>query len=258
MIDSHCHLDQSMYGSSLEIDAVLDRARTSGIEHCVTIGSGSGFEGTKRAIALSKKHRDVVATAGIHPLEATDDPQILAAYRVLFDTYDIVACGEMGLDYFRNPIDPEIQRYCFQQQISWAKELLLPIIIHDRESKGEVFSILSVLGAFSQTTVLYHCFTGSVAHMFEIVAKGGYISIPGIVTFKNAHVMKQVAKEVPLDRLLIETDAPFLTPTPHRGKRNEPRYLLHTAEYIAKLRDMSVHALVAATDANARAIFGIT
>ena len=257
MIDSHCHLDRTMYGSEEEIESVLARGRLSGIDHCVTIGSGSGFDGAKRAIQLSKKHSDVVATVGIHPLEATEDTKTLLSYRSLFEEHDIAACGEMGLDYFRNSISPEIQRICFRTQIGWAKELALPIIIHDRESKGEVLSILLKLDAFSSTTVLYHCFTGSVEYMRDIVDTGGYISIPGIVTFKKALVMKQVSKEVPLDRLLIETDSPFLTPKPHRGKRNEPRYIRHTAEYIAHLRGVSVEELVFHTDNNARNIFGI-
>ena len=258
MIDSHCHLDISMYGSDADIEAVLHRARQADIEHFVTIGSGSGFEGSTRAIQLSNKHHDVSATVGIHPLEATMDNHILAQYRSLLDNHHIVACGEMGLDYFRNPIAPQIQRDCFVLQIHWAQQLHRPIIIHDRESKGEVFSILCAHRAFESNHVLYHCFTSSVGHMHEIIHKGGYISIPGIVTFKNAHRMKEVAREVPLERLIIETDAPFLTPTPHRGKRNEPCYLKHTAQYIADIRGISIDELIAHTDRNARTIFGIS
>ena len=246
-----------MYGSDAEIDAVLHRARQSQITHMVTIGSGSGIEGSKRAIALAENNDDVSATVGIHPLEATIDQKLIDMYRSLLETSHVVACGEMGLDYFRNPIEPHIQRTCFAMQIEWAKELQLPIIIHDRESKGEVFSMLCEHGAFEKTHVLYHCFTSSVSHMHEIVRKGGYISIPGIVTFKNAHTMKEVAREVPIERLLIETDAPFLTPSPHRGTRNEPCYIKHTAEYIAHLRSMSIDTLVEHTDRNTYDLFGI-
>ena len=257
MIDSHCHLDPSMYGSEADIEAVLERARRADVDHFVTIGSGSGLEGSKRAIQLSIKHRDVSATVGIHPLEATTERGVVEQYRSLLDSHHIVALGEMGLDYFRNPIAPEIQRACFTLQIHWAQELQRPIIIHDRESKGEVFSILCAHRAFETNYVLYHCFTNSVQHMYEIVNKGGFISIPGIVTFKNAHSMKEVARKVPLERLLIETDSPFLTPKPHRGKRNEPCYLKHTAQYIADIRGIGIHDLTRHTDRNTRLIFGI-
>ena len=257
MIDSHCHLDISMYGSEIEIDAVLERARLAKIDHFITIGSGSGIEGSKRAIQLSQKHCDVSATVGIHPLEATMDIQHIDAYRSLLNNPNVVACGEMGLDFFRNPIPPNVQRECFRLQIQSAKEKQLPIIIHDRESKGEVFSILRSERAFESNHVLYHCFTSSVAHMHEIVEHGGYISIPGIVTFKNAQVMQQVALEVPLERLLIETDSPFLTPTPHRGKRNEPCYLVHTAQYISNLRNITIEELIFHTDRNTRLIFSL-
>ena len=160
MIDSHCHLDISMYGCDIEIDAVLNRARKEEVEHFVTIGSGSGLEGSKRAILLSKKHRDVSATVGIHPLEATMNKALLEHYWSLLNNHQVVACGEMGLDYFRNPIKPQIQRDCFALQIKWAQDLQLPIIIHDRESQGEVFSMLCAHRAFESNHVpIFEIFT---------------------------------------------------------------------------------------------------
>jgi TatD DNase family protein len=246
-----------MYGGDEEIENVLNRARQAGIDRCVTIGSGSGWDGIRQALALAEKHKDVFATAGIHPLEATLEEEMLNQVYSVLKSGEVVACGEMGLDFFRNTISVEVQEACFLIQLEWAKEFDLPVIIHDRESSGRVFSILRASGAFDWGMVLYHCFTGTRAHMEEIVEQGGYISIPGIVTFKNAPIMKEVAKKVPLSRLLIETDAPFLTPAPHRGKRNEPSYLIHTAQYIADLRVIPLNELIKHTDRNAREIFGI-
>ena len=257
MIDSHCHLDVSMYESTEEIEQVLYRARQAGITAFVNIGSGSQLEGVFRAVALAQAHADVFASAGIHPLEATLEPSVLDSVYNILRASKVVGSGEMGLDFHRNPIPQSIQEECFTLQIDWAKELGYPIIIHDRDSQGRVLEMLKEQQAFLHNRVLYHCFTSDLAHMEEIVDCGGYISIPGIVTFKNAKQMKDVAKSVPLSRLLIETDAPFLTPHPHRGKKNEPQYLVHTAQYIADLREMSLEEFIVQTDHNTKEVFAL-
>jgi len=255
VIDSHCHLDPLFYKTADDIDAVIQNARKAGVSACITIGAGTGIHGAKHAIALAEQYKDIHCTVGIHPLEASIEKAFLDEMYVLFHSEKVVGAGEMGLDFFRNTISPSIQEQCFITQIGWAKKLGLPVVIHDRESHGRVLELLVSQDAFSTVSVLYHCFTSDVLHMEEIVEKGGYISIPGIVTFKKSKMMKSVAKSVPLDRLLIETDSPFLTPKPHRGQRNEPKFIVHTAQYIAELRGMERDELVAHTDRNTYAVF---
>jgi len=163
----------------------------------------------------------------------------------------------MGLDFHYDNSPREQQREVFRSQIRWAKSLNKPIIIHDRDSDGETMAILDEEQAWEGRGVVYHCFTGDVATMQKIVARSGYVSIPGIVTFKNAESMREVARQVPLDRFFIETDSPFLTPVPFRGKRNEPARVGLVAEKVAELRDLTAEAVAQATWENASRFFGI-
>jgi TatD DNase family protein len=169
----------------------------------------------------------------------------------------VVALGEMGLDFHYDNSPRERQRAVFRTQIRWAKALNKPIIIHDRDSDGETMAILDEESAWDGRGVVYHCFTGSVETMRDIVERSGFVSIPGIVTFKNAGMMRDVAREVPLDRFFIETDSPFLTPVPFRGKRNEPARVGLVAEKVAELRGIPVETVVDATWNNASRFFGI-
>lgn len=221
--DSHCHLDVDVYGDDAAVDAVIARAHAAGVTRMVTIGSGHGAAAFERALGVTDRHPTVWATAGVHPHDAshwTDETG--AALRRLASHPRLVALGEMGLDFHYDNSPRDQQREVFRIQIRLALELGLPIVIHDRESGGETFRILKEERAFSGAGLLYHCFTGTVGEMEEIVAEGGYVSIPGIVTFKNAGVMREVARAVPEDRYLVETDSPYLTPIPFRGQKNEP------------------------------------
>ena len=256
MIDSHCHLDPRAYLDDTGVDAVIARALEAGETRMVTIGSGYGFESARRAIAVLKRHPDALrATVGLHPHDAEAyTPDALDEMLVLAEHPGVVALGEMGLDYHYDTSPREVQRTAFRAQIAAARERALPVVIHDRESGGETLDILDDTAAWDHG-VLFHCYTGDVAYMERIIARGGYVSIPGIVTFKNGEIMRAVAAAVPLDRLLLETDSPFLTPIPHRGTRNEPRHVALVAAKVADVRAMAVDALVEATDANAQRFF---
>ena len=257
LMDSHCHLDPDTYGGDAGVDEVIDRAHAAGVTGLVHIASGHDEATYTRAMALCDRRSGLWFVAGVHPHDASrwsDD--VAAALRRAAAHPRLVAIGEMGLDFHYDLSPRDAQRAALRAQIALARELGRPIVIHDRESGGETLQILDDEGAF-EVPVLYHCFTGDRAHMDAIVARGGYVSIPGIVTFKSAAEMREVARAAPDDRLLVETDSPYLTPIPHRGKRNEPGYMRLVAEKVAELRGVSVEALAASTTRNARRFFRI-
>ena len=256
--DSHCHLDPDVFGDDANVDAVVARARAADVMRMVAIGSGYGAQSLARAVSVAERHADVWAVVGVHPHDAKMwGPEVAAELRSLAAHPRVVALGEMGLDFHYDSSPRDQQRDALRAQIRLSLELRLPIVIHDRESHGETLRILDEEGAFSGVGVLYHCYTGDAAHMADIVARGGYISLSGIVTFKNAGVTRQVAQDVPLDRLLIETDTPFLTPVPHRGTRNEPARVPYVAAAIATARGVDVAEVARATWENTTRFFGL-
>jgi TatD DNase family protein len=256
LIDSHCHLDPTVFGGDDGVDAAITRARAAGVDRMVTIGSGYGFESADRALAVARRHPDVVrCSVGLHPHDASlADASALAALFALARAPEVVGLGEMGLDFHYDASPRDQQRAAFRAQLRAARELHLPVIIHDRESGGETLAILDEEGAWAGG-VLYHCYTGDVAAMEAIVSRGGYISIPGIVTFKNGETMREVAAKVPDDRLLVETDSPFLTPVPYRGKRNEPAYVALVAQKVAEVRGITPDVLAEQAATNTRRFF---
>ncbi len=257
LIDSHCHLDPGVYGGDEGVDEVVARARAAGVDRMITIGSGYGFESAARALAVARRHPGVVrCTAGLHPHDAklaTDDR--LAELFAIAAEPEVLALGEMGLDFHYDSSPRDEQRAVFREQLRAARARNLPVVIHDRESAGETLAILDEERAWDHG-VLYHCYTGDVAHMEAIVARGGYVSIPGIVTFKNGDTMREVAARTPGDRLLVETDSPFLTPIPYRGKRNEPAYVTFVAAKVAELRGVEPAALADQAAENTKRFFG--
>lgn len=257
LTDSHCHLDPEVYGGDAGVDEVVSRARALGVRRMVTIGSGYEPACMGRAAATAARHPDVWFTVGVHPHDARHyAPDVEAALRTFAHDPRCVAVGEMGLDFHYDQSPRDDQRAAFRAQIRLALGLGKPIVVHDRESADETFRILLEEGGF-QVKVLYHCFTGDRGAMRRIVDAGGFISIPGIVTFKTAAEMQAVAAEVPDDRLLIETDSPFLTPVPHRGRRNEPGYVAHVAQRVAELRGVSRAEIDRITGENAARVFGL-
>ena len=259
LFDSHCHLDVDAFDGVDGVDAAVARAREAGVERLLAIGSGYGFDSASRAIAVAERHDDVWASVGLHPHDA--DQWTVERWDALLSMAKhpkVVAIGEMGLDFHYDNSPRDIQREVFRRQIRTAQELSKPIIIHDRDSDGETMAILDEEGAWGGRGVVYHCFTGDVPMMQQIVARDGYVSIPGIVTFKNAQSMRDVASAVPLERFFIETDSPFLTPVPFRGKRNEPARVGLVAEKIADLRGVEPETVAEASWANASRFFGIS
>jgi len=260
IFDSHCHLDPQTYGGDSGVDEVIATAVAAGVTRMLTVGSGYGEGSAARAVDVASRHPGVVwASVGLHPHDAS-----LLTDHVASELYElaqqpvVVAYGEIGLDFYYDNSPREIQRQAFVRQIHMAQELNLPIIIHDRDSAGECLEILKKEGAFEAAGVLYHCYASDVEHMHEVVEAGGHISIPGVVTFKKSDLTRAVARAVPSDRLHVETDAPFLTPVPLRGRRNEPCHVALTLDYIAQLRELEPSELAEQCTQNSMRFFGIS
>jgi len=251
-IDSHCHLN---YKGLIETQAeVLDRARMAGVSTMLNISTRESE--WSDIIATAAREPDVWATIGIHPHEADAHPDVDTAKLIEAAAHPrVVGIGETGLDYYYDHSDRDQQRRSFRAHIAASRETGLPLIVHTRDAEEDTADILRdemVHGVFPG---VIHCFTASGAFADTALALGLYISISGIVTFKNAKDLQETAARLPADRLLIETDAPFLAPVPHRGKTGEPAFVADTARFLATLRGVSVEALAAQTSANFRTLF---
>ncbi|MGL1930176.1 MAG: TatD family hydrolase [Desulfotalea sp.] len=255
LIDTHCHLDMDAYTDDLQ--DILEQATLAGIKHIISIGID--IESSKSAIKLAQKHHNISATIGIHPHDVSNITNTTYnELRALHETEHeyIVAYGEIGLDYARNYSPKDTQITHFRKQLELSLELQLPVIIHCRDAHKDLIDILKKTSPGTYKGVI-HCFSGDCCFAERVLDLGFYISIPGIVTFKNAKSLHEVAKTIPLDKLLIETDGPFLSPTPFRGKRNQPAYLTYTANKIAELRNISFEEVAIASTANAEKLFSI-
>lgn len=256
LVDSHCHLDMNNYEEDLH--EILTRALSHGVKSIITIGIDE--ESSKKAIDLAKKYPFIKATIGIHPhdVEQSDDSSFLRLKELATENKEhVVAYGEIGLDYAKLYSAPDIQKIAFRKQLQLAKDLKLPVIIHDREAHDDTLEILQQTGPFPHRGVM-HCFSGDITLAKKVIELGFFISIPGVVTFKNAHSLQEVVKKAPLDSIILETDGPFLTPVPWRGKRNEPSYLLYTAEKVAKLKGISIEEVADKTTKNVENLFSYT
>ena len=253
LIDSHAHLTMRQFDRDRE--AVIDRAYQAGLVHIVTVGTD--MEDCRKAVALAEGHDRISATVGIHPHDVkgiTEDAYV--RLRELAAHEKVVAIGEIGLDFFRNLSPRNDQVYHFRKQLQLAREVALPVVVHDREAHQEVVSILREEKAESIGGVV-HCFSGDWEMAQACLEMGFYISIPGTVTFKGADGYHDLIQKIPLERLLVETDCPFLAPHPFRGKRNEPAYVSHVAEKVAQIKGIAALTLKEATTHNARALFGL-
>ncbi|MBE0583274.1 MAG: TatD family hydrolase [Desulfofustis sp.] len=253
LIDTHCHLDMDDYRDDLQ--SVIQRATAHGVTGIITIGID--LDSSRQALAIARRFKAVRATVGIHPHHADDVNQdtldnlaeLVQNHRDL-----IVGFGEIGLDYVKQHAGREQQRQALIKQLGLARELKLPIVVHDREAHEDCLKILKAEGPLDQGGVM-HCFSGNLEFARTIVDANLHVSIPGIVTFKNARDLQEVAGHLPLDRLLVETDGPFLAPVPHRGKRNEPLFTIYTACAIAALRGVDVSEVARHTSENAGRLF---
>lgn len=248
LVDSHCHLDRLDFEKlGGDLPTILVRAREQGVVQmlCVCIDMGNFAD----VLRIAHEHPQVFASVGVHPNEQdTHDPTVEELVSMADDAR-IVAVGETGLDYFHGKGDLEWQRQRFRRHIRAAKASDRPLIIHTREAKDDTLRIMREEAAAEIGGVM-HCFTEDWAMAEQALAMNFYISFSGIVTFRNADQIKDVARRVPLERMLVETDAPYLTPVPHRGKSNQPAHVRHVAEYIAELRSESLKTIAAATTAN--------
>lgn len=252
LIDSHCHLDFPDFAG--ELDAVVERAHAAGIGRMITIGTR--IERAEGLVEIAERHDSVSFTVGTHPHEAASAAAAdFAAMRRFAKHPKCVGIGEAGLDYHYNYAPPEVAKTVFRGQIALARELGLPIVIHTREAEADTASILKDEMGRGFFSGIMHCFTSSRALAETALALGLSISFSGVVTFKNAAELRAVTRDVPLDRILVETDAPYLAPVPHRGKRNEPAYVTATASVVAEAKGLDPETLAAATRANTLRLF---
>jgi len=251
--DSHCHLTYAPFDA--DRDAVIERARTAGLRHMITIASHVGD--APACAALADSHGDIRFCAGVHPHEAKHwNPEIARGIERAGRHPKAVAIGEIGLDYHYNQSPPAEQRAVFREQILMARDLGLPIVIHTREAWEDTFSILRDEDG-GRNGGVFHCFSGGPPEAERALGMGFHLSFAGPVTFKNAGPVAEAAALAPLDRILVETDAPFLSPHPHRGQRNEPARVVVVAARVAGLRGMSPDAVGAATTANLERVFRV-
>ncbi len=246
LIDSHAHLDSSQYDQDRH--ETIERATANGISHILTIGCD--LASSRTSIAIAEQYHQVYAAVGIHPHDATEiSPEALRELELMLAHPKVLALGEIGLDYFRNHSPRETQRTAFRQQLRLAKAVGKPVIIHDREAHDEVMEILIEEQAGEIGGVL-HCFSGDVQMAHKCLELGFYLSFPGPVTYPRNESTRDVVKAVPIDRLLVETDCPYLSPQKFRGKRNEPAYVRFTAEKIAEVKNLSMAEVARITSAN--------
>lgn len=253
LFDTHVHLNADQYKEDLE--EVINRALNEGISRMVVVGFDRPT--IERAMELVEKYNFLYASVGWHPVDAIDmKDEDLLWIEELASHPKVVAIGEMGLDYYWDKSPKDVQKEVFRRQIQLAKRVKLPIIIHNRDATADIVEILKEEEA-KEVGGIMHCFSGSPETAKECVEMNFYISLGGPVTFKNAKKPKEVAGTIPLEKLLIETDCPYLAPHPYRGKRNEPSYVKLVAEQIAEIKGISFDEVAKATTANAKKIFGI-
>jgi len=251
LIDTHAHLNLPDYKKDLE--EVLSRAKEAGVAGIINVGIDVKTSIT--ALELAHQYKGLWATAGIHPHEVKKvTEETYETLKALLADEKMVAVGEIGLDYAKEYSPRNLQQEHFLGQLALARELALPVVIHSREASPD---IMTFLRQELPERFVFHCYAGSVEEAREILDLGGYISITGIVTFPRAENIRQIVRYVPLERLMIETDCPFLTPVPHRGKRNEPAFVRHVAEKIAEVKGVTLEECARQTTKNARDFFGI-
>jgi TatD DNase family protein len=247
LVDSHCHLDFPDFAS--ELDAVVDRARKAGIGRFVTISTR--VKKNAQVLAIAEKFSDVFCSIGTHPHSAQEETDIDAAKLIALAKHPkIVAIGEAGLDYHYEKSPRDIQAKSFREHIAAARETKLPLVIHSRDCDEDMGTILAEEMGRGAFPAVLHCFTGGRDLAFKAIDLGLSISFTGILTFKNSAALRDIAKDLPPDRIMVETDAPYLAPGPYRGKRNEPAYVVETAKVLAETRGVSPDEIARQTTEN--------
>ena len=253
LFDSHAHLDDNRFDGDRE--EVIARAAANGVTGIINIGAD--MASSRRSVELACRYASVYAAVGIHPHDAKDaveeDYAQLAAW--VKEEPKVLAIGEIGLDYYYDWSPRPVQQEVFKRHIQLAREVGKPIIIHDRDAHGDILAMVKQEAA--GLTGVFHCFSGSLDMAREVIKLGFYVSIAGPVTFDKSVKLKEIAAAVPMDRLLVETDAPYLTPQPYRGRRNEPAHVRYVAEEVARARGLTLAEVAAATTANVKRLFHI-
>ena len=249
LVDTHAHIDEE--GFAQDFDEMLERAYANDVKYVVNIGAN--MDESRVSIELADKYESIYATVGVHPHDVAEvDDKALDQLAKWCEHDKVVAVGEIGLDYFRSQTSKEMQAYAFAAQLDVARQMHMPVSIHDRDAHGDVMRMLKNEG--KGINGILHCFSGSWEMAKELIKMEYYIAIGGAVTFKNAAKLPEIAANIPLEYLLLETDCPYLAPHPHRGTRNEPANIRPIAEFIANIRGITLEELAAATTANAARI----
>jgi TatD DNase family protein len=255
LIDSHAHIQGAEFAG--EAAAVVGRACEAGVEKIIVVGGAGNLSSNEAAVSLAESYPGLYATVGIHPHDAKEvSEEDLAHLKELTQEPKVVAIGETGLDFYYNHSPRELQIEIFRRFIRMARETGLPIVVHDRDAHREIADMLQQEGGGNLHGVI-HCFTGDYEAARKFLDLGFYLSFSGIVTFKNAELLRDVARRVPLDRILVETDSPYLAPVPYRGKRNEPAFVRFVAEAVAGVKGTPLEEVAQATSDNAGRLFGI-
>lgn len=251
LIDSHAHLEMREFDSDRH--DVIERAELAGVDCIVTVGTNPGL--SRKALSIAHQYKNIYATVGVHPHDvAKASDKSFDELKALAQDPKVVAYGEIGLDYFRNISPREKQIEMFAKQLELAQELNLPVIIHDRDAHEETLRMVKASGV---RLGVFHCFSGDWAMARQCIDLGFYISVPGVVTFDKSKVLQDVVRQAPLDTILLETDCPYLTPVPHRGKRNEPSFIVHTAKKVAEIKKMPWEDIAQTAARNTRKLFRI-
>ena len=255
LIDSHAHIQGKGYLG--ETAAVIQRAAEAGVEQIVVVGGAGDMSSNTAAVALTESWPNLYATVGMHPHDAKDvGEDELQELKKLTAHPKVIAVGETGLDYYYNHSPREVQRRVFAQFICLARETGLPLVVHERDAARECVELLQNEGAGKICGVI-HCFTGDYDAARDYLDLGFYLSFTGIITFKNAEPLRDVVRKVPLENMFVETDSPYLTPVPHRGKRNEPAYVRVVAEAVARAKGIALEEVAQTTTRNVRQLFQI-
>ncbi len=253
VVDTHCHLADAKFRD--DVEAVIERAVAAGVSQMISVGAIGPIESDRLTIEIAERHENIFAAVGVHPHDAKDcSPERIAQLRELAASKKVVAIGESGLDFHYMHSPRDAQEASLRAHLMLANETDLPIVIHCRDAEERIVEIVREVGIPARGGVI-HCFTGNAAAARDFIALGFCISFSGIVTFKKSAMIREAASIVPDDRLLVETDAPYLAPEPYRGKRNEPAYVQRTLELLANLRRVNATTLGAQIIANAARLF---
>ena len=251
LFDTHAHLNDPAFDE--DRDALLETFRDAGVG--LVLNAGCSLESSHDCIALAEKYPWIYCSVGTHPDTADEvNEEVLEAYRQMCKNPKVKAIGEIGLDYYYETIPREVQKQAFRMQMQLAQELNMPVIVHERNAHDDGMRIVK---EFKGVTGVFHCYSGSAEMARQLVNLGWYIGFTGVLTFKNARKAVETAASIPLDRIVLETDCPFMAPEPYRGKRNHPGYLPRMAEKLAEIRGLSVEEVIRITTENAKRLYRI-